>query len=96
MLSVFSCLSMFGKVFYRYSELFNTNNSVKQARLNMFCCIIIISIAYFLWKADTFSSILRTIMVLRHLVLVFCVNIGQKQDFTASMTEDPGKHKTLN
>lgn len=59
-------------------------------------CYIIMSIAYILWKAATFSAILKTMLVLRHLVL-FSVFIWLKnKTFTASMTEDPGEHKTLN
>lgn len=47
----------------------------------MFCYIIIVSVAYFLWKETSFSAILKTMMVLRYLVLIFCVKMAQKQDF---------------
>lgn len=54
------------------------------------------SIAYILWKAATFSAILKTMLVLRQLVLFSVLIWLKNKTFTASMTEDPGEHKTLN
>lgn len=53
------------------------------------------SVDYFLWKAATFSAILKTMLVLRHLVFFFVLICLKNKTFTASMTEDPGEDKTL-
>lgn len=47
----------------------------------MFCYTIIMSIAYFWWKAVTFSAILKTMMILRQLGGFVLIWLKKKKDF---------------